>query len=162
MPASAAVGFAAAMSIAFFTLRPAAPGPMLFAGEVVSSHVRSLMAGYTTDVRSSDRHTVKPWFAGKIDFSPTVKDLAPDGFELEGGRLDYIDGKTVAAIVFRRRGHVVNLFVWPQPASSDSGNVPLPVNGFNIVEWNSRGLAYWAVSGLNAQELANFARRYQE
>jgi anti-sigma factor RsiW len=162
---SAAAGFAAAFLLAFL-LRFNTVAPVdssgLIAREVVSSHVRSLMASHLTDVRSTDQHTVKPWFAGKLDFSPKVKDLAAEGFPLTGGRLDYLDQKTVAALVFQRRQHLLNLFVWPSPKPSNSGFTTVAINGFNVVYWSDSGLVYWVVSDLNGAELHDFARLYSE
>ena len=129
-------------------------GPDLPA-EIVASHVRSLQAAHLVDVVTSDRHTVKPWFAGRIDFSPPVVDSSPAGFVLAGGRLDYVDGRPVAAIVYRRRQHVINLFIWPGPGG------PAPSadarDGYNILHWTSGGMVHWAVSDLNAAELGQFA-----
>ena len=114
------------------------------------------------DVPSSDQHTVKPWFAGKLDFSPCVKDLKAQGFELKGARLDYVDNRPVAAIVFQRRQHLINLFVWPETLKRLSAMASFAQNGFNIVRWSSGGLEYWAISDMNAEELAQFARLYAE
>jgi anti-sigma factor RsiW len=129
------------------------------AGEVLASHVRSLMADHLTDVGSTDQHTVKPWFSGKLDFSPPVTDLAADGYPLAGGRLDFIQGRPVAALVYRRRQHAINLFVWP--SDSPDVNVSLRVRtqqGYHLVSWTKSGMRWWAVSDLNAADLEAFAR----
>lgn len=126
------------------------------ARELVSDHVRSLMASHLTDVLTSDQHTVKPWFAGKLDFSPRVRDLTTDGFELIGGRLDYVDGRQAAAIVYQRRKHLINLFTWPVKSGDESPHAT-GQQGFNLVEWTQDGMYYCAVSDLNQQELGDFA-----
>jgi anti-sigma factor RsiW len=163
---AAAAGFAAAL-LGMFLLAPNAfhssqAAQDLIAQEVVSSHVRSLMASHLIDVRSSDQHTVKPWFSGKLDFSPKVKDLSSQGYSLSGGRLDYLNGMPVAGLVFARRQHVINVFVWPSSKQSGSRSSTFAVTGFNIVPWTEAGLTYWAVSDLNAAELREFARLYSE
>jgi anti-sigma factor RsiW len=130
--------------------------------EVVSAHLRSLQAGHLTDVVSTDQHTVKPWFNGKIDVAPPVIDLTAQGFTLIGGRLDYIDARPVGAVVYRRRQHVINLFV-AQTASMELR--PTKTNtfqGFNIRCWSARGLNYWAVSDLAKDELADFGERFEK
>ena len=126
---------------------------------VIEGHVRSLMADHLTDVASADRHTVKPWFAGRIDFSPTVVDLASDGFPLVGGRLDYIDHRTAAAMVYKRREHVINVFVWPQAGGSPSHVTRSDARGYHVISWTRDGVAVWMVSDLALVELEDFARK---
>ena len=125
------------------------------AQEVQSAHVRSLEANHLTDVTSTDQHTVKPWFDGKLDFSPPVVDLSAEGFPLVGGRLDYLDGHQVAALVFLRNKHVINLFIWPTTAKAD-GLYATTDNGYNLFQWNQSAMTYWAVSDLNTIELKSF------
>jgi anti-sigma factor RsiW len=124
--------------------------------EAVSSHVRSLMADHLTDVASSDRHTVKPWFNGKLDFAPKVNDFAGQGFPLVGGRLDYLDGRTVAALVYQRHKHFINVFVWPA-ANTAQGKPGERLRGYSVICREAEGLRYCLVSDLNQQELAEFA-----
>jgi anti-sigma factor RsiW len=127
------------------------PGPSI-QDELVASHVRSLLVDHLTDVPSSDRHTVKPWFNGKIDFSPPVVDLVGGGFPLIGGRLDYVSGKVVAALVYRRNGHVVNLFISTGPLPEST----IVQDGYTIVRWSAGGLNYAAVSDIGPNELTTF------
>jgi anti-sigma factor RsiW len=129
----------------------------MFAREVLAAHVRSLMSpGRLNDVESSDQHTVKPWFAGKLDFTPPVRDLAANGYPLAGGRLDYVDGRTVAELTYRRRLHAVSLFVWPEPQAADSAARTRTVNGYSLATWRKAGMRYWAVTDAAPVELARF------
>jgi len=124
--------------------------------QVVDNHVRSLLAAHLLDVRSSDQHKVKPWFDGKLDFAPPVRDLSKDGFPLAGGRLDYLDGKTVAALIYQRNKHAINLFVSPAPATSDLKPALVTRRGYSVLHWTHGEMNYWAVSDLNPDELRQF------
>ena len=129
--------------------------------EVVSAHLRSLQAGHLTDVISTDQHTVKPWFNGKLDVAPPVIDLTAQGFTLIGGRLDYIDARPVGAVVYRRRQHIINLLV-AQTADTERHTAKMEtMQGFNIWRWSDRGLNYWAVSDVAADELAEFGEKFE-
>jgi anti-sigma factor RsiW len=125
--------------------------------QVVANHVRSLLAARLVDVVSSDQHTVKPWFDGKIDFAAEVRDLFANGFPLVGGRLDYLDGKTVAALVYQRNKHPINLFITPEPTSGSTSPTVITRRGYNVFSWTNNGMKCWAVSDLNADELREFA-----
>jgi anti-sigma factor (TIGR02949 family) len=127
------------------------------ADDVVNGHVRSLMAEHLFDVRSTDQHTVKPWFLGKLDFSPPVVDLAAAGFPLVGGRLEYIAGQPAAALVYQRQKHTINVFVWPESGAS-GGLTERAIRGFHVRHWVRDGMSFWAVSDLNDAELTEFAR----
>jgi anti-sigma factor RsiW len=150
----------AAAALVVLLLVPYFTGPSsdeLLTQEVVASHIRSLMANHLADVPSTDEHTVKPWFNGKVDFSPPVSDLAKDGFPLVGGRLDYLNSRPVAALVYQRDKHVINVFVWPSDKSAPSG---APINtqqGYHVIRWASAGVNFWVVSDLEASQLTKFA-----
>lgn len=129
--------------------------------EMVSAHLRSLQAGHLTDIISTDQHTVKPWFNGRLDVAPPVADLTAQGFTLIGGRLDYVDARAIGAVVYKRRQHIINLFV-AQTASTERRPARIDtVRGFNIRHWSDRGLDYWAVSDLGRDELADFGEKFE-
>jgi anti-sigma factor RsiW len=129
--------------------------------EVLASHIRSLMPEHLTDVRSIDQHNVKPWFNGRLDFSPVVVRLDSLGFPLLGGRLDYIAGRPVAVVVYGRRRHVINAFSWPN-GDGDAGLTTASSHGYHALHWRAGGVEHWVVSDLNAAELAQFAGLLRE
>jgi anti-sigma factor RsiW len=148
----------AASGIGFVVLRDARGDRLM--GEAISAHLRSLQSEHLTDVLSTDQHTVKPWFNGKIDLAPPVPDLTAQGFTLIGGRLDFIDGKPVAALVYRRRAHVINVFVGQVLGVAPSSPQLQVVQGFNVLRLRDGGLSVMAVSDLNAQELEEFGTKF--
>jgi anti-sigma factor RsiW len=148
----------AAASVSLVVLRESHDDRIL--GEAISAHLRSLQADHLTDVLSSNQHTVKPWFNGRIDLAPPVIDLTAQGFTLIGGRLDYIDGKPAAALVYRRRVHVINLFVAQGLGEASSTPQLTMMQGFNILRWNENGLNLLAVSDLNRDELEEFGTKF--
>lgn len=150
------LGAGLAAAIALLIL---APVQQNLIDQIVAGHVRALQPGHLTDVPSGDQHTVKPWFDGRIDFAPPVKDFAAKNFALLGGRLDYISGRAVAALVYRRDKHLVDLFIWPDRGGAASFTGIR--NGYNVVHWSESGMNYWAVSDLDAGELRDFAQLWQ-
>lgn len=128
------------------------------AAEVLSSHVRSLEANHLMDVISTDQHTVKPWFDAKLDFSPPVEDLVSKGFPLVGGRLDYLEGREVAALIYQRGNHFINVFVWPDPKGTNSTRSIESRRGYSIMRWSREGFQCWAVSDIGESELGEFVR----
>jgi anti-sigma factor RsiW len=149
---------ATSFAIVTFVLRtPRVSENDQLAGEVVAGHVRSLMAGHLMDVASTDQHTVKPWFNGKLDFSPDVKDFAAQDFPLVGGRLDYLDNHPVAALIYRRNKHLINVFVWPAKGSNEAQPTVTNLRGYWVINRQINGLQYCLVSDLNEKELTDLA-----
>ena len=141
--------------ISFQTNRTSHEGTIV--DEVIANHVRSLLATHLVDVASSDQHTVKPWFDGKIDFAPDVHDFAMSGFPLVGGRLDYLDGRSVVALVYQRNKHPINVFIAPAPGATGTSPISSTRRGYNILSWTQREMKYWTISDLNETELRQFA-----
>jgi anti-sigma factor RsiW len=130
---------------------------------VVASYVRSeMLPTHRLDVESSNQHTVKPWFAGKVDFAPSVPDLTDQGFNLVGGRLDYLDNRKVATLVYQRRQHIIDLFIWAATQDGEAAAKMESRHGYHLIHWTQSGMTYWAVSDLNALELQQFVRHVQE
>ncbi|MFL5243259.1 MAG: anti-sigma factor family protein [Gemmataceae bacterium] len=162
------VGIAA--SVAFFAILGGTlawalskrPAEEMLAQEVISDHVRSLMANHLVDVPSSNQHKVKPWFNGLVNFSPEVKNLESKGFPLVGGRLDYLNNRTVAALVYKRREHVINVFLWPSATAEDSAPHVMQRQTYHLIHWNNAGLAHWVISDLNEPELQEFVQLFRE
>ncbi|HKX44310.1 MAG TPA: anti-sigma factor [Burkholderiaceae bacterium] len=129
-------------------------------GELVADHVRALQAGPLTEVASTDRHTVKPWFQGRLDYAPPVFDLAAQGFPLMGGRLEHVHGSAVAALAYARNRHVIDVFVWP--SSAQAAPARRQYRGFNVLHWADGSMQYWAVSDLERTEMERFAQLWRE
>ena len=156
-----AVGAALAASVALLIDNRSADNAI--ADSIVTAHIRALQPGHLTDVQISDQHQVKPWFDGKIDFAPPVKELGEQGFDLVGGRLDYIQGHEAAVIVYRRKLHMIDLFV-TRTKHEGAETTPTPAatpSGYNVEHWTDGGQEYWAISDLNRNELGDFAKAWQ-
>jgi len=151
------LALAASLLIAGFFVGRMQPRENHAGQEILDSHLRSLLPGHLADVESTDQHTVKPWFNGKLSFSPPVNDFAPQGFPLTGGRVDSIGGREVAALIYRRSQHVINVYVWPSPAQRDTGFEKSAQQGYNLIHWTRSGFEWWLISDLNANELSDFA-----
>ncbi len=149
---------AGVLAFAFmFSLYLSRPSDLdLLEQDVVSGHARSMMVSHLSDVASTDQHTVKPWFADKLDFAPNVADFTAQGYPLVGGRLDYIDRHNVAAIVYHHRLHTINLYEWPERGHTVAPALSASREGYQLLHWNEHGLQYWLVSDMNAQELNEF------
>ena len=158
MALAAAVAGALSWNVALMHARAGAEEERL-AREIEGAHVRSLMVSHVNDVASSDQHTVKPWFQGKLDFAPVVAELPDSGFSLFGGRLDYVNGRPVAAVTYRHRLHVVNLFEWPAAGAGDTAPQLAARHGYSIVAWKRRGIEYWMISDTAGEDLLRFARQ---
>jgi anti-sigma factor RsiW len=152
-----AVGATAVAALALLLRPPGISERDQFLDEAVASHVRSLMVEHLTDVASSDQHTVKPWFDGKLDFAPDVKDFAAQNFPLLGGRLDYLNGRAVAALVYRHNKHLINVFVWPTQNADGAKAKTHNRRGYFVIERDVNGLRYCLVSDLNERELGELA-----
>jgi len=158
---AAAFAVLAVCSLAAWQLLPGLHAPssnQRIAAEVFASHVRSLEANHLLDVASTDQHTVKPWFDGKLDFSPPVEDVATEGYPLVGGRLDYLEGREVAALVYQRRKHFINVFVWPDPGGVSAARAIESSRGYNLMRWSQGGFQFWAATDASAPDLADFVR----
>jgi len=157
------IALAASLLLAVYFVARLSPGTLhdassnLVAQEALDSHLRSLMPGHLTDVQSTDQHTVKPWFNGRLDYSPPVSDFAQQGFPLTGGRIDSLNGRSVAVLVYQRRQHLINAYVWPAPGSADANAIETARQGYNMFHWTRAGMNWWVVSDLNADELKSFA-----
>jgi anti-sigma factor RsiW len=151
-------GFALAACLALFLLLPRGDG---LPDAVVAAHIRALQPGHLMDVVSTDQHTVKPWFDGRLPFAPPVKDLANVGYPLAGGRMDYLSGQTAAALVYRHGQHLIDLFAWPSADAMDRIPASGERDGYNFLRWRQDGMTFWAVSDLNPQELAAFVEDWQ-
>jgi anti-sigma factor RsiW len=160
LPMGAAAAAAAVISWTAAIQYASRPSDEMLAEQVIAGHARAMVTSHLMEVASSDQHTVKPWLSGKLDFSPPVPDLAAAGFPLAGGRLDYLDNRSVAALVYRDRQHVINLFVWPDEKSAEVRPQALSKHGYNVLRWRSGGMTFWAISDVNAAELNTFADAY--
>ena len=158
---SSGIGVAALAAVLFVSGVFAKPGMPDIVRDAVADHVRSLQVNHLMDVASTDQHTVKPWFAGKLNYSPQVIDLTPSGYPLVGGRLDVLDGQNVAAIIYGRRKHFINLFIWPASGRTMTSR-PYTLNGYHVLGWTKGGMNYLAVSELGEQEFEDFAKLIQD
>ena len=159
---AAAIVFAAIIAWNLLPGFQRADAEQFLATQLIASHVRSLMANHLTDVASSDQHTVKPWLDVKLDFAPPVVDLANEGFPLIGGRLDYLDNRPVAALVYQRRKHFINLFVWPKTPGTTETEKAITRQGYHLHRWMDSDFNYWAVSDVNEADVDAFKKVFEE
>jgi anti-sigma factor RsiW len=152
------LGAACAAALAFLVLSPAEQS---LTEQVVAGHIRALQPGHLEDIASTNQHTVKPWFDGKLDFAPPVKDFVLQGFQLKGGRLDYLDAKPVAALVYQRGKHIINLFIWPDRNITWQPPTNTGRQGYNVVHWPADGMSLWAVSDVASEQLGEFAELWR-
>lgn len=160
---TAAASLVLAFVLAQTFFRPGADGTVL--NEIADSHIRSLIGNHLVDVTSSDQHTVRPWFEGKVDFAPAVPDLSAHGFVIIGGRLDYINGHPAAALVYQCRKHYISLFLWPSGAKKTATRTvdlesKISQRGYQVIHWTANGMDHWAVSEIRPDELRNFAKTF--
>ena len=158
---AAAIVLAAIVASSFLPKVRQPGADQFLATELIASHVRSLMADHLTDVASSDQHTVKPWLDVKLDFAAPVVDLSGDGFPLIGGRLDYLDNHSVAALVYQRRKHFINLFIWPTTPVDGKEQKTVEREGYHLVHWADGDFTYWAVSDVSVGDLQNFKQVFE-
>ncbi len=160
---AAAIVFAALIAWNLLPGLQRSDAEQFLATQLIASHVRSLMANHLADVASSDQHTVKPWLDAKLDFAPPVVDLTNAGFPLIGGRLDYLDNRSVAALIYQRRKHFINLFVWPaSDVSRRTKAKEISHQGYHLLHWIEGDFNYWAVSDVNKEDLQNFQHLFEE
>ena len=156
------LAIAASVLLGFFLGQNFRSSTHTLLAEMIDSHIRSLVGTHLVDVTSSDQHTVRPWFEGKLDFAPPVVDLAAEEFPLVGGRVEYIGGRPVAALVYQRRKHFINLFIWPSGNDSESISTTKPQRGYNALHWQKQGMNFWAVSEVSEDDLRKFATAFSE
>jgi anti-sigma factor RsiW len=148
------LGAACAAALALLVVLPQRDN---LAGQLVAGHIRALQPGHLEDVVSTDQHTVKPWFDGRLDFAPPVRDFAAEGFPLKGGRLDYLDGRAVAALVYQRDKHIIDLYVWPMDGLTPHLAGDTVIQGYNVAHWTAEGMNFWIVSDVERGQLDDFA-----
>ena len=159
---AAAIIFAAIIALNLVPRLQRPEADQFLATQLIASHVRSLMANHLTDVASSDQHTVKPWLDAKLDFAPAVVDLSSEGFPLVGGRLDYLDKRPVAALIYQRRKHFINLFVWPAESNATRPTKAMSRQGYQLLHWVDSDFNYWAVSDVNVNDLQTLKELFEK